>query len=532
MDLLRLGIQSRKTGLKAKENLGKDQYDMEDIDEFFDETIIPEPSTNLGRLGQLSPAINRSLNPSKTLGVRRKRPEIEHRPAPTSSRVQAVTQLKPHASPSKTSTSPLVRVPMPEESGGLQHEWDQQPDLNIYDYPDDAENEMVDEEGEELSSAVVENPSTPNARTQNRPSSPTKRTPSNVSTPKKDSFLQTSPKAGNSKPKTSTTPSKITKIPSKAAKVTKNLITKRARSKVPKLSDSESEEDISMTQQTEAYSDEDVFDADFTETQMSEQTQAGSGYEDTQHEYVTNPTPLPSPPPEGLRRSKRTKIAPLAYWRNERIVYTRANESHGDPDSTLINDIKKIPLQEIHQVVHVPEAEKRERASVKKHAKHSKKTKDSKQDEYDYTSDPEIDGSEWFKDRKLDAEVFENADSKITKTIAWAPNGGDFKLPPPSKNGQAVSEQFQVAPLFDTGLDLIAAGLLEFPFEGFKSLRTTGESLFLFHVAKGLIEVTLNNDTFVVTRGCSFEIPRFNIYSFKNIGYGSARLFFVQCQIP
>ena len=37
MDLLNLGSQSRKTGLKQRANLRKDKYNMEDVDEFFAE---------------------------------------------------------------------------------------------------------------------------------------------------------------------------------------------------------------------------------------------------------------------------------------------------------------------------------------------------------------------------------------------------------------------------------------------------------------------------------------------------------------
>ena len=44
------------------------------------------------------------------------------------------------------------------------------------------------------------------------------------------------------------------------------------------------------------------------------------------------------------------------------------------------------------------------------------------------------------------------------------------------------------------------------------------------------MEVTLNDLTFVVTRACSFEVPRGNIYGFKNVGTEAATLFFVQSQ--
>ncbi|OBA22204.1 hypothetical protein METBIDRAFT_39157 [Metschnikowia bicuspidata var. bicuspidata NRRL YB-4993] len=245
---------------------------------------------------------------------------------------------------------------------------------------------------------------------------------------------------------------------------------------------------------------------------------------------------LPSPPPEGLRRSKRTKIAPLAYWRNERIVYTRAREGISESDNTLMRDIKKVPLQEIVEVIHVPETSRNEnkgKTNKRSKARVRLTTQEKKlhaNTSFDYESDPEIDGTEWFKQKSLASEIFENDETMTNKIIAWAPDGGNFELPPDRDEGLLGAENFKVASLFDTDLNMLAAGLLDFPTEGFKSLRNTGESLFIFHVARGLIEVTLNSKRFVVTRGCSFEIPRYNIYSFKNLGHGSARLFFVQCQ--
>ena len=280
---------------------------------------------------------------------------------------------------------------------------------------------------------------------------------------------------------------------------------------------------------------DDTFDSDFNDTQPSQSTQ--STYKSSQpNEVIVQPSPLPSPPPEGLRRSKRTKIAPLAYWRNERIVYSRANEANGDPDSTLISDIRKVPLQEIREVVHIPEPQKKKiparrgRPPKNGTATRGRKPK-PKPETYDYESDPEIEGSEWFKKKSLEAEVFLSEDTKVERVVAWTPDGGEFQQPPPSNKGLQVVENFKVAPLFDADSDMIAAGLLEFPVEGFKSLRTAGESLFIFHVAKGLVEVTLNSEKFVVTRGCSFEVPKLNIYSLKNIGQVTARLFFVQCQL-
>lgn len=54
------------------------------------------------------------------------------------------------------------------------------------------------------------------------------------------------------------------------------------------------------------------------------------------HILETHPI-LDSPPPDGVRRSRRHRYKPLEYWRQEKVVY-------GRPDSgiTLVPQIKEI----------------------------------------------------------------------------------------------------------------------------------------------------------------------------------------------
>lgn len=240
-------------------------------------------------------------------------------------------------------------------------------------------------------------------------------------------------------------------------------------------------------------------------------------------------SPLPSPPPEGLRRSKRTKIAPLAFWRNERIIYSRANDPRElDPDSTLVSDIRKVPLQEIREVVHIPEPQ-----LVKLGKKRGRPTKMTEKKKLQQASNAilKIQGSEWLLESLLESRVFVNENDMEQRVVAWSPNGGDF-VRPPSKNEDGVDEDnFEVAPLFEIDQDRMAAGIIRIPTDGHKSLRTAGQSLFIFHISAGTVEVTLNSESFIVTSGCSFEVPKLNIYSLKNIGNEVARLFFVQFQL-
>lgn len=240
---------------------------------------------------------------------------------------------------------------------------------------------------------------------------------------------------------------------------------------------------------------------------------------------IVKASPLPSPPPDGLRRSRRTRIAPLAFWRNERIVYTRAYENGQDPNSTLVQDIQKVPLQEIKEVVHYPEVSQ---ASPPPKKRGRPKKAKSKADEYDYESDPEIQGSEWFETGNKVLEVNSSNDTKTEKVVAYTANGTELIAP----KGRDGLDNFEVGLLFDDNKDFSAAGILAFPVEGVKMLRNSGDIVYNFHVVKGLIEVTLNEEKFVVTRGCSFQIPNRNTYGFKNLGNIPARLYFVQTRVP
>lgn len=240
-------------------------------------------------------------------------------------------------------------------------------------------------------------------------------------------------------------------------------------------------------------------------------------------------SPLPSPPPEGLRRSKRTKIAPLAFWRNERIIYSRANESRGlDPDSTLVSDIRKVPLQEIKEVVHIPEPL---RVKLGKKRGRPSKATEKKRLQQESSAIPKIQGSEWLLESLLESRVFINENDMEERVVAWAPNGGDYVRPPANNEDGVDADNFEVAPLFEIDHDRMAAGVIRIPRDGHKSLRTAGQSLFIFHISTGIVEVTLNSESFIVTTGCSFEVPKLNIYSLKNIGNEVAKLFFVQFQL-
>lgn len=547
MDLLKLGLQSRKMGLKPRDNLRKDKYDMEDIDEFFaDEeeevkegksnrttnriardnsepidndrfTVARDNRSNLGVSSyskglHLSAAVTTPEQPSDFNNLARK---INFTDAEAGS-----FDLSPIAILSKNNRknekAPL-RSPLQENKGASIDEGAASGDDALNRFEDNDVNDNLFGEERDMSLSPIDL-SPIKVRHQAR---------SVETTPKRNSLRDTTSKQSSGKPLSTKSVSSITK------NMALGVMGKKVRKK-PRVieSDLDSYDDDYVSSPPQDSSDL-ISPPPTNKKKRDNMVRRQVSSRNTPKETIIKPSPLPSPPPDGLRRSKRTRISPLAFWRNERVVYTRASEHLQDPDSTLARDIERIPLQEIKEVVHIPEVPEQNPQPKKRHRGRPPKNSSPKLKRslpkppvvYDYESDPEISGSEWFSDKTLTLRVFEGPnDKRVERDIAWAPNQGNFIE---STNSEGL-ENFKVATLFGNDRDFTAGGLIEFPYGGFKSLRNSADSVYIFHVVKGLIEVTLNEDKFVVTKGCSFQVPRSNSFAFKNLSQDKSKLFFVQ----
>ena len=54
-----------------------------------------------------------------------------------------------------------------------------------------------------------------------------------------------------------------------------------------------------------------------------------------------------APPPEGVRRSRRHRISPLAFWRQERVVYGRPSDAGTKIFVPHIREIIRVPLEPV-----------------------------------------------------------------------------------------------------------------------------------------------------------------------------------------
>lgn len=538
MDLLNLGNQSRKTGIKPRKNLRKDKYDMEDVDDFFTDDEDDRSSHRRRTVTQVTPQDNfdnvarkinftdaeaelfnlspismsskwgvkkknkksplRSPLPERGVGRARERSESRevNRTSRTGIRELKETSISNRRDSRESSDTGGSREPRAlKESRILRDSGESMALRGSNDSSRDLDSELFVQGNSESSiPEIYMDMEEPNDEFDD-----------SFNASNHDSF---SPVSLSPLGKTQSSPDVPTTSRKSTSSLTKNMALGNTSSKKMNKKNYRSINDSSELLSPPP-------------TTKKPRTKIIPV-----REQILRASPLPSPPPDGLRRSRRTKIAPLAFWRNERIVYTRALEEN-DADTTLANDIRKIPLQEIKEVVHIPEADRYVAPSTKKR-KGKLIAPKAKKEVYDYESDPEINGSEWFNKKILSVEVSEN-NTKIKRQVAIAPGGVEFEE---LKDPNFPNDKLRIARLFTYNKDFTATAILELPFEGIKHVKSSEECVYTFHVVTGLIEVTLNKSKFVVTRGCSFEIPDHNTYGLKNLGQDVAKLFFVQCRAP
>ncbi|KAI5949835.1 MIF2 [Candida margitis] len=265
--------------------------------------------------------------------------------------------------------------------------------------------------------------------------------------------------------------------------------------------------------------------------------------------YITEVPSLPSPPPDGLRRSKRIRVKPLAFWRNERIIFTKPHQTRPDedeeeeedddePDMTIVRDIHKLPLRSIAEVVHVPDTAqiltRHNRRNTRRKpvdAPISPLSADEHDQEEQEILNAELPGTSWYKDKVLKIDVPENGQF-VERSIAYSSQYGDFQSKSIVNEDGTTSEDpnLKIATLFNDDLQNCAVGVIEL--SGVKPPTKITFSTYYLLVVKGIVEFTFNEETFVANKGCNICIPSGNEYGLRNLGKEPALIHFVQVRRP
>ncbi|WBW72308.1 CENP-C-like protein Cnp3 [Schizosaccharomyces osmophilus] len=212
---------------------------------------------------------------------------------------------------------------------------------------------------------------------------------------------------------------------------------------------------------------------------------------------------------EGLRRSNRTRIAPLAFWKNERVVYELQKNKTETP-----------ALPEVKNVIRIedPASQRRKRKKIRSEGR-KQGTKEPSP-----TVPLEEDGNELAPfEEEVNCPVLswnqKNQKVSEARTIGYAL--------PSVKLYQIRNQQTKFASLFSDP-NFFGAGILELPMGAEKPVKPSKHNLMSFCILQGYLEIMVNTTTFRMRREGVFIVPRGNYYSIKNIGHDVARLYYTQ----
>ncbi|KAF9126878.1 hypothetical protein BGW39_006280 [Mortierella sp. 14UC] len=272
---------------------------------------------------------------------------------------------------------------------------------------------------------------------------------------------------------------------------------------------------------------------------------ASGGSHKPQEKTTTHEIPIvPEEKPEeetGVRRSSRTKVAPLEYWKNEKLVFEKA------VDEGVAGQVIKAVLR--------AQTEEGENARAKK-PRGGRKRKFTQRSEIDAppsrrqrtgrgvgekegTQEPD---AEDFVDDSMDEEQMELAKKGVreefkqsAETLVYGSNEVVTRVVAESQSSiqfrNVQSGEYQ----FHRGLedaDSVVSGTMKIKPDGRKPVNSGSNTSMVFYVIKGLVQVNVHETQFVLSTGGRFLVPRGNTYSIVNLSTKDSTLFFVQTKPP
>ncbi|CCC67062.1 hypothetical protein NCAS_0A05040 [Naumovozyma castellii] len=516
MDYMNLGIRSRKTGLNVRDDIKKDEFSMENIDDFFkddDTNMITKRRKSSGRrTSSLLPV--EDAKHMLPLSLLEQSPDLSGQlnVKDTVKRTSVLSQASNLQSPFQPSNDELAAIPEEDE---------------------------VPEEGHRsryLSSRF--------SRTAPRISKARYSTQYdlNVSSNNNEKSLINEKSYNNNDYLQDEIPDLIEDYETtmdNTFNTSENALLEDEIESDEDRSYAESEPSIDEEYKEESNQDDDSLSDDLnlglerrmryeSEESAMEDEEANESIERQAFEVINDDSMIG---PDGIRRSTRVKIPTLEYWRNEKVVYKRKSAK------PVLEIAKIITFDESENEFEQRKAKKRKtkRRQAKQktlteqtldEAVEEKKNISANTDIFSKIRSGALMEADWLQDGILQANVNIAKDKEGTETIAFGPNMSEMQSTKDTKN-----EKFTLEIMFDKHREHFASGKLKLPKGGNKKLGDSLHTFMTFYVIQGITEVTISKTKFVATTGSTFQIPSFNKYSFKNIGNNQAKMFFVQVSI-
>lgn len=220
----------------------------------------------------------------------------------------------------------------------------------------------------------------------------------------------------------------------------------------------------------------------------------------------------------GTRKSSRFKIAPLAFWRGEKLVYGRGSRRKS------IGGTVGLALPELKEVIHVEPAQVEFKKSYgsRRRRPTAAAARVVKTESVSGSDDDSGSESEWQETMVVEAPVrkFENPQEFVKKVLAIPSTAYE----PREVVGQGIFFQKTLSeePHF-------AAGVLDIPTGAGKPMKPSKQNTMFFFIFTGYVEIRIADNLFKLRKGGQFTVPRGNFYEIRNVGQKDARLVFSQC---
>ncbi|KAF1923789.1 uncharacterized protein M421DRAFT_425490 [Didymella exigua CBS 183.55] len=202
-------------------------------------------------------------------------------------------------------------------------------------------------------------------------------------------------------------------------------------------------------------------------------------------------------------RTGRHRVAPIDFWKNDRINYNR--------DGSM------------QTIVKAPSPEPIQRTST--YYKKGKKKGLAVAEEEEVELDPweEDDGFLTGNYKDFDPTNEFTSPGLVEGVIAWSDKA---IKPEPVGDGS-----FQYARIGGSGpAGFFNWGMIELRADQMKRSKNSRKMHMVFNVHSGAVEVKVHENEFTVHRGGMWQVPRGNTYSIKNVGSTTARIFFAQAR--
>lgn len=205
--------------------------------------------------------------------------------------------------------------------------------------------------------------------------------------------------------------------------------------------------------------------------------------------------------PNGLRKSNRVKIAPLEYWRNEKIIYKRKSTKpvleidkvityeHDDDDDEEEEKMrrKKRPKNPPYNFSGSGKSRGRPRKNQQKSGI-SPSDKNLNESLLSKARSGQVQHSEWLEQGVLRGPVKLSSDQRLEgeENLAYAPNMAQSE-----QHRVTEEEKYSLAVLFQTPSTL-ASGILTLPIGCRKKIAKSNNAFINFYLIQGVIEASFD----------------------------------------